>query len=166
MALDITPDDLRELMDVEVTDERAEALIRMALGMALRVAPCLNDDDLPEGAAEAARSVILQSVLRWHEAGSGALTQKSRTAGPFTDSESYDTRQTRRGMFWPSEIKELQGICVNLQDGGAYSVDTVPGGPYAVHSVFCAVHFGGHYCSCGSDINGLRGPLYEGGVIW
>lgn len=98
---------------------------------ALRVAPCLLDDPTPEQLAEAGL-ILLGTIKRWAEAGAGALTQKSRTAGPFTDSESYDTRQRTGYNLWPSEITDLQNICIAGSDsGGAFMVDMTPDVPTA-----------------------------------
>jgi hypothetical protein len=63
------------------------------------------------------RAILRGAVLRWNEAGSGALS--AQTAGPF--GQTIDTRQERRGMFWPSEIVALQNLCSTNQ-GGSYSV--------------------------------------------
>lgn len=130
---------------------------------ALRAAPCLADDPRPEQLAEA-RLTLLGTIKRWAEAGAGALTQKSRTAGPFTDSESYDTRQRTGYNLWPSEVTDLQNIC-GSEGGAAFSVDTAAGSGVA-HSAFCAVVFGARYCSCGADLTRGEYPLYEGGKFW
>ena len=90
---------------------------------ALRVAPCLSDVPTPEQIAEA-RLLLLGTLKRWAEAGTGALTQRAQTAGPFNHSESYDTRQRTGYNLWPSEISELQAICLSgSESDGAFTVD-------------------------------------------
>ena len=90
---------------------------------ALRVAPCLADEPTPEQTAEA-KMVLLGTLKRWAEAGAGALTQHTQTAGPFNRSESYDTRQRTGYNLWPSEVTELQSICASgTGDDGAFMVD-------------------------------------------
>lgn len=101
----------------------------------------------------AVRSILRGAILRWNEAGTGI--RQSITTGPF--GETTDTTQTRKGMFWPSEITSLQGVCSNGDSGKAFSVDTVGCG--TVHAQICALVFGAAYCSCGADIAGF--PLYE-----
>lgn len=116
---------------------------------ALRAAPCLLDDPTPEQVSEA-RLTLLGTIKRWAEAGAGALTQRSRTAGPFSDSESYDTRQRTGYNLWPSEIAELQSIC-QTEGGDAFTVDTAVGAADR-HSLTCDLRFGGIRCSCGANI--------------
>lgn len=90
---------------------------------AARVAPCLADSPTPEQEAEA-RLILLGTLKRWAEAGAGALTQRSQTAGPFTTSDSFDTRQRTGYNLWPSEISDLQGVCLSgNEDSGAFMVD-------------------------------------------
>jgi hypothetical protein len=100
-------------------------MIQDATYSACLVAPCLEPDKiglLSETQAGAAKAIIRGAILRWNEAGSGAVSQQ--TAGPF--SATVDTRQERRGMFWPSEIQQLQKICSDTSRGGAFQIDTAP----------------------------------------
>ena len=81
-------------------------------------------------------------------------------AGPF--SQTLDTREPRRVLFWPSEIKELQDICAdhnNVPSSGAFSVDTCPSA--GVHAAWCSLYFGATYCSCGASLTGFVFPLFE-----
>lgn len=147
--------DLTPFADIAVA--KAEAMIEDAEAQAMLVAPCLGDEDLdPELTAiqvAATKSILRGAILRWDEAGTGI--RQSITTGPF--GETTDTTQTRKGMFWPSEITNLQAICSNGDSGKAFSVDTVGG--CSIHSPICALAFGALYCSCGADIAGF--PLYE-----
>jgi len=106
-------DDLEPFASIEVT--KALAMIEDAEAMALLAAPCIAAEGFAYGSA--VKAILRGAVLRWHEAGSGAL--QAQTAGPF--GQTLDTRQERRGMFWPSEITALQGLCADAQ-GGVYSV--------------------------------------------
>ena len=95
-----------------------------------RVAPCLTGTDPApsEGQLAEARLILLGTLKRWAEAGAGALTQRAQTAGPFSNSESYDTRQRTGYNLWPSEISQLQDLCGNSGSSGrAFEVDTMPG---------------------------------------
>lgn len=134
-----------------------DQMIEDAEALALLAAPCLGDvaldPPLSAGQVAAVKAVLRGAIMRWSDAGSGA--KQSVATGPF--SETIDTTVTRRGMFWPSEITSLQGICANGEKGKAFSVDTV--GYCGVHADICALNFGATYCSCGADIAGF--PLWE-----
>lgn len=115
MAVIITPEDIAPFADIDPA--KLEAMIADAVAMAVRVAPCLETtDDL--GVLAAAKAIIRGAVLRWNDAGSGAVTQQ--TAGVF--SQSIDTTKARRGMYWPSEINDLQGLC-RTSGAGAFMID-------------------------------------------
>jgi hypothetical protein len=99
----------------EIDSAKAEAMIDDAEAMALLAAPCIAEEGFAYGTA--VKAILRGAVLRWNEAGTGAL--QSQNAGPF--GQTLDTRQQRRGMFWPSEITSLQSLCTDTQ-GGVYSV--------------------------------------------
>jgi hypothetical protein len=153
----LSTDDLEPF--ATISDEKAEAMVADATAMAVLAAPCLGVEPstLTDVQVAAVKAVLRSAVLRWNEAGSGVLA--SETLGPY--SQSLDTRQPRRGMFYPSEIEQLQNICKG-ETAGAFGVDTAPGcGPFAGHSEVCSLVFGALYCSCGSDLTGNLFPLYE-----
>lgn len=131
-----------------------------------RVAPCLSVIDPAPSAGQLAEAklILLGTLKRWAEAGAGALTQRSQTAGPFTESNSFDTRQRTGYNLWPSEISELQDVCATGADSSsAFTVDTAPGVTLAGnHSPTCNLAFGGLWCSCGASLTGGEWPLYEG----
>ena len=149
MAVFISIDDLLPFAP-ELTEEKAEAMIADAMASAFVAAPCLAEEDLDETHAAAAKAVIRGAILRWNEAGSGGSSQL--TALGF--SQTIDTRQNRRSVFWPSEITALQEICQaasgDIPDGG-WSYDMV-GGPPIVHDEACSLVFGASYCSCGAEL--------------
>lgn len=122
MAAIIIPDDLAPF--ATIPEAKAQAMINDALAMAARVAPCINDADFPY--RDAAKAILRQAILRWNDSGTGALTQRQQTSGPFSVGESYDTRQTRRAMFWPSEISELASLCADATSGKAFEIDITP----------------------------------------
>lgn len=155
-AVTLTPDDLAPFADIDPV--KAAAMIEDALSLAVIVAPCIGTDTFEH--AGAARAILRGAIIRWHEAGSGALA--STTAGPF--GQTVDTRQPRKGMFWPSEIEQLQGLCSSGGDSSdAFTIDTVGGLGVVQHADICALRFGALYCSCGAVLTGLF-PLYEQGV--
>ena len=103
-AVSITVADLTPFSP-NIDEAKAQAMIDDALALAARVAPCINDDSFAY--PEAAKAILRGAILRWDEAGTGAL--QAQTAGPF--GQTIDTRQQRRGMFWPSEISDLIALC-------------------------------------------------------
>ncbi len=148
-AVSLEPADLAPFATIEAA--KAQAMIDDALALAARVAPCITSVDFEHDAA--AKAILRGAVLRWHEAGSGAV--QYQVAGPY--SQSLDTRQQRRGMFWPSEITELERLCADSQQSVAFSVDTLPA-ELEVHSETCALRFGANYCDCGAIYAGY--PLF------
>lgn len=112
MGTFLTVEDLAPFATIEAA--KANAMIDDAEAMAVLAAPCITAEGFAYGAA--VKAILRGAVLRWNDAGSGALQQQ--TAGPF--GQTLDTRQERRGMFWPSEIVALQGLCADSQ-GGVYS---------------------------------------------
>lgn len=112
---------------------KADAMVADAIAMATLAAPCLGDTTtLTDQQIAAAKAVLRGTVLRWNEAGTGAMS--SQTAGPYA--QTFDTRQQRRVLFWPSEIAALQKICVEPTAGGAFSIDTAAAEPMRSHAVF------------------------------
>lgn len=103
------------------THELVDAMVAGANARALRVAPCLDDEDKQAARAEA-KLILIGAVQRWTEAGAGAIQQV--TAGPF--GQTLDTRQQRTGFnLWPTEIEVLQQLCA-ADNGGAFTIDTMP----------------------------------------
>ena len=119
-AVALTPADLEPFAVIDAV--KAQAMIDDALALAARVAPCILTAEFAYEAA--ARAVLRGAILRWNDAGSGAFTSSQQTAGPFSVSQGIDNRVQRRGMFWPSEIEQLQDLCKGPEVSGAFSVDT------------------------------------------
>lgn len=99
----------------EIDAAKAQAMIDDAEAMAMLAAPCITAEGFTNTAA--VKAILRGAVIRWNDSGSGAL--QAQTAGPF--GQTLDTRQERRGMFWPSEIVQLQNLCADSQ-GGVYTV--------------------------------------------
>lgn len=156
----LTPDDLQPFAQIDPL--KAYGMIEDATALAVLAAPCLADEDaLTVAQFAAVRAILRGAVLRWNEVRAGAMM--SADAGPF--GQSYDNGQTRRtGMFWPSEIDQLQGICRAETDsgGGAFAIDTLTSMYAVVHADICTLNFGGLYCSCGAVLTGAW-PLWEVG---
>jgi hypothetical protein len=150
VTLTLTPDDLAPFADIDTA--KALAMIDDAMAMAALVAPCLLENDLSPQKQAAARAIIRGAILRWHESGTGAFTQ--RIVGSVQ--VGMDNRIPRKAMFWPSEITQLQGLCATTTTS-AFSIDVL--GPSTIHAPWCSLHFGANYCSCGADIAGE--PIYE-----
>ena len=115
--------DLQPFASIDAT--KADAMIADAEAMAMLAAPCIT----AVGFANllAVKAILRGAVLRWNDAGTGAV--QAQTAGPF--GQTLDTRQERRGMFWPSEIVQLQSLCMAPQ-GRAFSVSLAGPDPVVV----------------------------------
>lgn len=108
----ITPEDLA-VFAPELPRPRAEAMIADAVAQAVRVAPCLAGD-LPTADAAYVKAILRTALLRWNDAGIGALTAHSVQAGSYAEGQTVDTRQgERRRLLWPSEVHDLQAVCAN-----------------------------------------------------
>lgn len=149
-AVSLVPDDLTPF--AEISEAKALAMIEDAMALAARVAPCITDDEFEYDGA--ARAILRGAILRWNDQGTGAVTQAAVDDANFT----FASQQQRRGLFWPSEIQQLQDLCKG-EDTGAFAVDTV--GTSVNHAEICAVNFGANYCSCGADLTLYQYPLYE-----
>lgn len=139
----------------EIDPDKATVMIEDAIAMAARVAPCITDPLFEHDAA--ARAIIRGAILRWHDSGTGAFVQQQ--AGPY--GATMDTRQPRKGMYWPSEIEQLQELCSDGTKAGISSYDTVGGVGLTGHADICALNFGAQYCSCGAVLTNALYPLYE-----
>lgn len=126
MALTFDVTDLYAYLPTADAD-RLGAMVEDALALATLAAPCLGDVDLSAAKEAQARAVIRSAIVRWYESGSGAV--QTQQAGPF--SQTIDTRQQRRSMFWPSEIAALRGICAATVPGRAFEIDPTPDIPSA-----------------------------------
>lgn len=135
---------------------KATEMIKDVEALALVAAPGLSGE-LTEPQKAAVKAVLRAAVLRWDDAGTGAISQESIAAGPFNHSVTTDSRQARYGQLWPSEESALQKI-VSSTRRNAYTVD-MTGGEAVTHQPWCAVAFGANYCSCSADIAGSA--LYE-----
>ncbi|OBK44839.1 hypothetical protein A5656_05435 [Mycobacterium gordonae] len=114
----LTPADLAHFATIPTA--KAAAMIEDALAMAAVVAPCITAGGFAHRAA--AKAIVRGAILRWHEAGSGAVqTQTTMSYG-----QTIDTRQPRKAMFFPSEIDQLKKLCRSDDEGGAFSLDLFP----------------------------------------
>ncbi|WP_203236550.1 hypothetical protein [Nocardia panacis] len=96
-------------------------MVADAVATAGVVAPCLRDMAVTAPEYPAAKALIRGAILRWLDTGSGAAVQVS--AGPY--SQTLDTRQQRRSMFWPLEISDLQKLC-RARRASAFTIDMTP----------------------------------------
>lgn len=166
--IDIT--DLAPFADIEaakatemIADAEAQAFLAARCIVNLPIAPegeTVEDAALRVAKLAGLKSILRGAILRWNEAGSGAFQTTSTQAGPFGQAQTYDTRQVRKGMFWPSEIEQLQGLCASGEKGKAFSIDTV-GSTAAGHAPWCSLMFLGDTCSCGANLTAGAFPLYE-----
>jgi hypothetical protein len=123
----ITIDDIPSFT---LSEDLVEAMVAGANAQASRVAPCLDWDgtveDEPEptaGQLAEVKLILIGAVHRWVQAGSGALQQE--TVGPF--GQTIDTRQRTGFNLWPSEIVQLQAVCLSGSVAArAYEIDTMP----------------------------------------
>ena len=113
----ITPDDLAAFATLDAA--KAAAMVADASAMAVMAAPCLSDEAaLTEAQRAAVKSVLRRAILRWDEAGAGSRKSVTETAGIYGHGETLEVSSSK-GLFWPSEIADLQAICRQLSAPGA-----------------------------------------------
>ena len=112
-------------------DETVQDYIEDAWARATSIAPCIAEDTFPSGTEEEqnrkiseVKAILRSIILRWHEAQAGGLTGKTNSAGPYQQSLQLDARPKRGYTLQPSEIVDLQRLC--LKKGRPFSVDTMP----------------------------------------
>lgn len=111
----------------DISEEKARIMVKDALARAKQIAPHLIGDELDPSVADAASAIIRRAVLRWNDAGTGAIVQKQQGIGPFTQNESYDNRSESKVLFYPSEIEELRALGPRPSTKGkAFSIDMAP----------------------------------------
>ncbi|MFF5793684.1 hypothetical protein ACFY5D_16685 [Paeniglutamicibacter sp. NPDC012692] len=121
--LEIALEDL-QAFDPDISEAKAAIMVKDAIARAKQLAPFLASDDLDQPSADAASGVIRRAVLRWNDAGTGAITQESQSAGNFSQSKSIDNRETSKVLFFPSEVDELRALGpVKPRKGKAFSID-------------------------------------------
>lgn len=122
MAIELSVYEL-QVFEPDIDDDKAEQWIIDALAWAYRAAPCLKEDAVDPDTADAAKAVIRSAILRWNDAGTGAVI--TQQAGDF--SQTVDNRNPRKSLFWPSEIRQLAGLCGR---GRAFTIDLAPDARY------------------------------------
>ncbi|GAA1891815.1 hypothetical protein [Williamsia serinedens] len=152
-AVTLGPNDLAPFATID--SAKATEMIADALGMAELVAPCISKPDFKYPAA--AKAVLRGAILRWNDAGSGAITTKQ--AGPYQQVVDASVRRNNH-LFWPSEIEQLQSMCRDENAGGAFAIDTAPSGRGS-HSIWCSLGLGGDTCSCGIGVTAGQFPIWE-----
>lgn len=114
-AVSITPADLEPFATIDLV--KAEAMVADALGVARAIAPCIFEEGFER--PDAAKAVIRGAILRWNDAATGAVT--TMQAGAYQ--KTIDSNTRRNGMFWPSEIRDLQKLCSTGGSRRAHTVD-------------------------------------------
>lgn len=121
----ITIDFERDIQPLAPTADPVAAaiIIADAIAQASLIAECITIPGFKY--ADAAKAIIRQAIIRRLEAGSGAIV--TQTAGPY--SQTIDSSQQRKALFWPSEIGQLQKLCRDSKRRGFHSIDTTPTWP-------------------------------------
>ena len=136
MGIILKPEDIEPFADIP--EGKLEAMIADVEAVAVSVAPCIAKPDFKY--KDAAKAILRRALLRWNDTGvSGQVQYES--AGP-------------------SEIATLKKLCEG--DGGAGKAFTITPTMNSrfTHSEVCSTVWG-EGCSCGSNINGYAGPLWE-----
>lgn len=116
-------EDVKPLVsDTKITDAKIAIMIDDITARAVGLVPEL-DTDMTHSQEALARAVLRKAVVRWIESGSGGVSTKSQSAGPYSVQETYEARGDRP-LFYDSEIAELKGIFPHVYGRRkAFSVD-------------------------------------------
>lgn len=87
------------------------------------------------------------------------IRQIQEGAGPFTEGMTYDAATLGDMRLTADDVAILMGG--SYRSGKAFTVDTTPQWACDSHSQVCDLRFGAARCSCGSNINGGAGPIFE-----
>lgn len=99
--------DLQKFDDT-ISSAAGEDMLATAWARAIDAAPCLGDEEaepLSDVEVQIVRDVLRSAVLRWHDRGSGAHSQ--RTAGEYGET----LRAGDTNLFRPNEIRDLHKVC-------------------------------------------------------
>ena len=152
MGIILRPEDIEPFADIP--EDKLEAMIADVEAVAVSVAPCIAKPDFKYN--DAAKAILRRALLRWNDTGvSGQVQYES--AGPFAQTTRSNTPTN---LLWPSEIAALKKLCEGNSGAGKAFTITPTMNSSVNHSEVCSTVWGGG-CSCGSDINGCDGPLWE-----
>lgn len=130
MGTFLKPEDLSNFADIDAG--KAADMIEDAEAQAQLIAPCIADLEPASLKFRAVKAILRAAVLRWNDAGAGALTTVQQGAGPYQQMTTVDNSKKRVGAFWPSEIERLQDVCrQGPVSSGAYMINMtgLPGAP-------------------------------------
>lgn len=110
MGTFLTPEDVQPLAPNAPTDV-LEIQISDVEGAALEAAPCLANPAFQVDYHDRVKGILRQAVLRWVRAGDGGLSSEQMTSGPFSMTQSFDTRTSGEGRLLAGEVRRLQALC-------------------------------------------------------
>src|SRR5688572_20672621 len=92
-----------------MTQEQADRYIAGIEARAAIEAPCILAPDFPHAAV--VKDILLEAVLRRHRAGLGGVTTEQQTAGPFSQSTTFDAASRSNGSLSRAEVRQLKALC-------------------------------------------------------
>lgn len=103
------PSDIRPYLDdpTSVSDETLAARIKVVWVKAALVAPCIEDPAFPY--SDEVEAILGPVVARFVRAGVGGVTTHQQTAGPFSESTTFESRFGDRLTL--DEKLELDALC-------------------------------------------------------
>lgn len=119
----LTVIDVQPFLDdsTNLPDEDIEARIRSVWVKAALAAPCINDPEFPY--TDQVVAILAPAVARWIRVGVGGMATHQQSAGPFSQSVSFDNRYSDR--LTRDEKSELVALCRQFRSqrrGRAFSV--------------------------------------------
>lgn len=144
---------------VQVWIERAERLIRREIPGIRERLESGTEPDLVDTVTDVTVAMVTR-VFR-NPAGHRSITGQEAT-GPFSGSNTITFGGDNPGALTllPSELDALAAPD-SAKSGAVFSISMLGSPGPGIHRPWCSLAFGARYCSCGSDINRLEGPLFE-----
>lgn len=104
----LVPGDLSPLTDASL--EQLQIVIDDLEAAAVFAATCLaNPERLSAAQTGAVKAMLRTAAMRWVDR--VRSTDRMLVAGPFSAGPVPGASETRRTLWWPSEIEQLQAIC-------------------------------------------------------
>lgn len=116
--VDIRIEDVRNMLDgdMSISDAKLRIMIDDVVARAINIVPSLGHEVEPRQAA-VAQAVLRKAIIRWIDSGSGGRTTHTQSAGPYSESMTYQNGGDRP-IFYDSEIEELKALFPDI-DGSS-----------------------------------------------
>lgn len=100
-----------------MTQAQAHIYIADIEARAVVEAPCIEEGTFKH--ADAVKAILRAAVLRRHDAKNGGVTTDQQSAGPFSQSHTFDPAVRSNGSLTKNEVRQLRDLCRRHQGIGS-----------------------------------------------